>query len=232
MHDDSARLSTRAASGSKRATAALSYLVGALAAALISFGALAQNPEPPSANSEAPGPTVTDDGAAQDPLQSMQKAQQVQSELIEIQRLALEENPDLQKKGEELEGLIIERMKEHGSDPEQDLERLQQLQQQAQSPDVDETERQQMAQEFQQIQTELIRARQEAIQDDEVQQEQQQFQTAMLEAMQETNPRTEELLAEMREIQLDQERMIQEQEQLMRQQQQGQPQPGGPQPAQ
>lgn len=64
--------------------------------------------------------------------------------------------------------------------------------------------------EFQQIQQNLILARERAAADQKVQEEQLQFQTAMLEAMQQQDPRTEQLLAEMREIQLQQQRQLQQ----------------------
>lgn len=152
------------------------------------------------------------------------KAQQVQQQLIEIQRKTLEENPELRDQGEALEALITETMKEQGATPQEDTERLQELQQQAQNPNASQAERQEMAAEFQQIQQDLIRARQRAAQDQEVQSEQAEFQTAMLEAMQEQNPRTEELLAEMREIQLHQQRQLKQQLEQQGQQQQGQQQ--------
>lgn len=180
----------------------------ALTLSLFSFAAFAQ-----------PG------GAPQGQAGIQEKAQQVQSELIDIQRQTLEENPELREQGEALEALITATMEEQGANPEEDTERLQELQQEAQSAELDQAERQQMAQEFQQIQQDLIRARQMAAEDEEVQQEQAQFQTAMLEAMQEQDPRTEELLAEMQEIQLQQQRQLQQQ---LEQQQQGQGQQGQP----
>jgi hypothetical protein len=187
----------------------LSIMVAALTSTAISCAVMAQPANQPG----------------QEQMPAQQRAEQVQSELIEIQRNTLEENPELREQAEELENLITETMKEHGANPEEDLQRLQELQQQAQNPDVDQAQREQMAREFQEIQRELIMARQQAAQDQEVQTEQEQFQTAMLEAMQEQNPRTEELLAEMREIQVQQQRQLQEQIQ----QQQGQPQ-AAPQP--
>lgn len=152
--------------------------------------------------------------AAQEPFENQAevqaKAQQLQNELIEIQRQALDKNPELRDQGEALEEMITELMVENGADPEQDTQRLIELQQQAQDPSVDDTQRQDMAMEFQQIQQNLIMARERAAADQKVQEEQLQFQTAMLEAMQEEDPRTEQLLAEMREIQLQQQRQLQE----------------------
>lgn len=146
-----------------------------------------------------------------EPAEIQQKAQEVRQELIEIQRNTLEENPELRDQGEALETLITDMMKEQGATPEEDMERLQELQTKAQDPELEQAERQEMAQEFQEIQRDLIRARQQATQSEEVQSEQAEFQTAMLEAMQEQNPRTEELLAEMREIQVEQQRQLQQQ---------------------
>lgn len=157
-------------------------------------------------------------------VSGQQKAQQVQSQLMEIQRNTLEENPELRDQGEALEALITATMEEQGATPEEDTQRLQELQQQAQDPDMDDAKRQEMAAEFQQLQHDLIRARQRAAEDEKVQAEQAEFQTAMLEAMQEQDPRTDELLAEMREIQLEQQRQLQqqlEQQQGQQEQQQG-----------
>jgi hypothetical protein len=179
--------------------------VAALTCTLISYGVNAQPANQP--------------GGAQQTMPAQQRAQEVQGELIEIQRNTLEENPELREQGEKLEQLITDTMKEKGANPEEDLQRLQELQQKAQDPNIEQQQREQMAQEFQQIQQELIMARQQAAQDEEVQAEQEQFQTAMLEAMQEQNPRTDELLEEMREIQVQQQRQL---EQQLQQQQGGQ----------
>lgn len=157
--------------------------------------------------------TVGFSAAGQDELNQAEiqaKAQQLQTELIEIQRQALDKNPELRDQGEALENLITEVMVENGANPEQDTQRLLELQQQAQDPAVDDTQRQDMAMEFQQIQQNLILARERAAADQKVQEEQLQFQTAMLEAMQQQDPRTEQLLAEMREIQLQQQRQLQQ----------------------
>ncbi|MEX1033730.1 MAG: hypothetical protein WDZ30_10250 [Cellvibrionaceae bacterium] len=188
-------------------------LVASLVTTVFSGMAFAQEPAQP--------------GSAQGQASIEQKAQRVQSQLIEIQREALEENPELRDQGEALEALITATMEEQGATPEADTQRLQEWQQQAQSPDVDQAERQEMAAEFQQLQQDLIRARQMAAEDEEVQTKQAEFQTAMLQAMQDQDPRTEELLAEMREIQLQQQRQLQQQFQ-----QQGEQQSQGQQPAQ
>lgn len=154
---------------------------------------------------------VSAQDAAQNQAEIQAKAQQLQTELIEIQRQALDENPELRDQGEALENMITEIMIENGADPEGDTQRLIELQRQAQQPGVDDTQRQDMALEFQQIQQNLILARERAIADEKVQAEQMQFQTAMLEAMQRQDPRTEQLLAEMREIQVQQQRQLQQQ---------------------
>lgn len=147
------------------------------------------------------------------------KAQQLQAELIEIQRQALDENPELRDQGEALENLITEIMVANGANPEEDTQRLIELQREAQEPGVDDTQRQGMAMEFQEIQQNLIMARERAAADEKVQAEQLEFQTAMLEAMQRQDPRTEQLLAEMREIQLQQQRQIQQHIEQLQQQQ-------------
>lgn len=155
----------------------------------------------------------------QDQAQVQAKAQQLQSELIEIQRQALDENPELRDQGEALENLITEIMVANGANPEEDTQRLIELQRKAQEPGVDDTQRQDMAMEFQQIQQNLIMARERAAADEKVQAEQLEFQTAMLEAMQRQDPRTEQLLAEMRDIQLQQQRQIQQHIEDLQQQQ-------------
>lgn len=175
----------------------LPAVAAALTCTLVSYGVNAQ--------------PANQAGNTQQPMPAQQRAQEVQNELIEIQRSTLEENPELREQGEALEQLITETMKEKGANPEEDLQRLQELQQKAQEPDVDQQQREQIAREFQQIQQELIMARQQAAQDEEVQAEQEEFQTAMLEAMQEQNPNTDKLLEEMREIQMEQQRQLQQQ---------------------
>lgn len=155
-------------------------------------------------------------GQQQQPgLNSIQaQFQQIQSELARIQRTTLEENPELQIQADALETLIADAMKESGTDPQANQERLQELQLKAQNSELPQEEQQALATEFQQIREDMMRAQQEAMQAEEVREKHTKFQSDMIAAMQKQNPKSEELMAQLRKIQTQ-----------IQQQQGGQPSP-------
>lgn len=155
-------------------------------------------------------------GQQQQPgLNSIQaQFQQIQSELARIQQATLEENPELQTQADALETLIADAMKESGTDPQANQERLQELQLKAQNSELPQEEQQALATEFQQIREDMMRAQQEAMQAEEVREKHTKFQSDMIAAMQKQNPKTEELMAQLRKIQTQ-----------IQQQQGGQPSP-------
>jgi hypothetical protein len=145
----------------------------------------------------APGGMAPGAGGAN----SAAQAQALQQELMQIQNATLEANPALVDQQEQLGALVRETMRENGHTPEADLEKMSEIRDTLEAGNVGEAERETLVTEFQELRAEFVGARQQAAADPQVQQEQQAFQEALLTAMREQDPRTDQLVQQMAQLQ-------------------------------
>jgi len=135
----------------------------------------------------APQPSPQPQGTAQE-------AQAIQQRLQSIQQKALEENPELQQMQKDYEASVEKAMKEKGANPDEDIERLREIQGKAADQELGDEERQALVGEFQEIRRKLMQAEQQAMQSAEVASKREELQEAVIDAMVEQDPETEKLL--------------------------------------
>jgi len=123
-----------------------------------------------------------------------QEAQAIQQRLQSIQQKALEENPELQQMQKDYEASVEKAMKEKGANPDEDIERLREIQSKAADQELSDEERQALVGEFQKIRQKLMQAEQQAMQSAEVASKREELQEAVVDAMVEEDPETEKLL--------------------------------------
>jgi len=119
---------------------------------------------------------------------------QIQARLADIQRSALENQPQLQKQAEQFQSVMINEMRAQGFDPLRSLNHIALIENQIQSQNLNEQERAGLIAEIQEEQRLLMEAEQAALANPQVQQAREQFLTNMLAAMQKQDPATDELM--------------------------------------
>lgn len=134
-----------------------------------------------------------------DPQALLREMENVQQELLQIQETAMAQNPGLQEQAEELQQVMLQAMRTEGFEPMQSLDRMEQLERQLQADDVDPAERPKLVAELRGEQQRLMQAEQTALANTEVQQARDQFMEGLLQAMREQEPRTDELITELKE---------------------------------
>jgi hypothetical protein len=145
---------------------------------------------------------AADGGAAQgaqDPQALLADMEQLQQRLLQIQEQAVAENPELRKQAEQLQQTMLEAMREEGHDPEQSIQRLQELEQRLRSPETGAAEHEKLIAEMRAEQQKLMAAEQAVSQREEVQKAREQFMENLLSAMREQEPRTDELMASLKQ---------------------------------
>ncbi|MDX1571980.1 MAG: hypothetical protein R3200_15970 [Xanthomonadales bacterium] len=162
---------------------------------------MAQPAEEPSA----------EQNAAMQQLQAMQqKMQNLSSELESIQMQALEEHPELQQQQEDFRELLVDTMSEQGYEAEAAMERMMSMQDQLRSGELTEAEQQSMTTELQQESMNFQAAQGQAMQDEALQTALNELQSEMQVAMIETDPRTEDLLAQLNATQQEFQQLVQQ----------------------
>ncbi len=129
--------------------------------------------------------------------------QELQQTLIQTQEQAIENNPELEQKGEELEELVISKMEEAGFQPRSDLETLESAEEGLQDPDLSAEERQQLIQseDVQQAQQNLQEAQQAVAEDSEILEAQDALQDDLMEAMRAENADIDDVIERMEALQ-------------------------------
>lgn len=141
-------------------------------------------------------------------LEQMQTFEQKRAEFMELQqtleqieRAAVEANPELQTQQDEFAELVMDHMKKKGHTPEEDVAELQDMQAQLQNPETPPEERQALMGNLQKKAAELEEAQREALEEPEVQEARGELVDAITTAMKEENPRTDEIIREMEQKQ-------------------------------
>lgn len=139
-------------------------------------------------------------GQGGDPQMEMQQLQQT---LAETQQQAIENNPDLEQKGEALENLVLDKMEAAGYQPRRDLETLESAEEQLRDPDLSAEERQQVIQteEVQQAQMNLQEAQQAVAQDEEILEAQEALREDLMVAMRQENADIDDVIERMQSLQ-------------------------------
>jgi len=134
--------------------------------------------------------------------QAQKKIQKLRQEINDLQDKALENNPDLKQKREDLKALVKEKMRAEGATPDEDIDRMKELRGKLQdNPDMKKGERQELMKEFRGTAQGFKQAQQKAMQDSEVQKKREQFQNDLQEAMKQEDPQAEQKLNELKEAQ-------------------------------
>lgn len=142
-------------------------------------------------------------GQQQGGAEPQMEMQQLQQTLAETQQQAIENNPELERKGEELEDLVLTKMEEAGYQPRQDLETLEGAEERLRDPDLSAEERQQVIQseDVQQAQMNLQEAQQAVAQDEEIISAQEALREDLMAAMREENPEIDDIIARLESLQ-------------------------------
>lgn len=137
-----------------------------------------------------------------------QKMRTVGQQLDKIRQEALEAKPELQDQQGEYQSLLFETMKEQGNDPAPALTRMREIEGQMQDQELAEEKRKQLIMEYRQKDAGLQQASRKAMQDEEVREAAQELSQATVAAMREHNPKTGELLQEMKQLRQEIRQMV------------------------
>jgi hypothetical protein len=132
-----------------------------------------------------------------------ERAGEIQRRLNDIAQQVQEQNPDLQKQYAELMDIYQNKLDEYGYPSEEEMQKLQVMQQRLQAPEagnMDDAERQRLTQEFNTEATKLQEAQEKAQDDPEVVAAQEAFEEARLKAMSEIDPQAPDLLSKLEDI--------------------------------
>ncbi|MGM0553675.1 MAG: hypothetical protein ACQETK_07750 [Pseudomonadota bacterium] len=174
-------------------------LAGIIAAAALVFA----SPMLMAQGMGEPGMQQQQQGQGQGQANPQMEMQQLQQELATIQQQAIENNPELEEKGDSLEVLVMDKMEAAGYEPRRDLETLEGAQEQLQDSELSAEERQSVieSEDVQQAQTNLQEAQQAVADDEEIQDAQTELREELMDAMRTENPDVDELLSRLQSLQ-------------------------------
>lgn len=174
----------------------LAGLIAAAALALASPLAIAQG----MGQGQGQGGMGMQGGQGGNPQMEMQQLQQT---LAETQQQAIENNPQLEQKGEELENLVLDKMEAAGYQPRRDLETLESAEDQLRDPDLSAEQRQEVIQseDVQQAQMNLQEAQQAVAEDQEIRQAQESLREDLMAAMRQENADIDDVIERMQQMQ-------------------------------
>jgi|GEM_PF-2915470 chromosome segregation ATPase len=135
-----------------------------------------------------------------------EESQKAQEKLADIAQQAVEMNSNIMDLHTKLMDIYQDKLAEYGHPSDEELRRLQTIQQQLQSPEagnMPEEDRQQLTQEFNAGVAQLQDAQQKAQRHPEVEQAQKAFEDERMKTMIEIDPETEELQSEVEDLQAE-----------------------------
>lgn len=129
--------------------------------------------------------------------------QELQQTLAQTQQQAIENNPELERKGEELEELVLDKMEAAGFEPRSDLDTLESAEEGLRDPDLSAEERQQLIQseDVQQAQQNLQQAQQAVAEDQEIIDAQEALREDLMSAMRAENADIDDVIERMETLQ-------------------------------
>lgn len=150
--------------------------------------------------------------------------QNLNQQLMEIQRETIENNPELAEQRDDLISFVDEKMEEAGYDTTAGRERIEELQGEIQGGELSAEEEQQRRQELRREMGSMQQAQGQVMEDEEFLSRRKALNEDLVAAMQERNPKTEELIAELEQAQQEYQALAQ---QAMQQHGMGRPREGG-----
>jgi len=164
----------------------------ALTATAISFPALAQEDKQ---SSQAPTPQVS-----QEMRDTMKEYREVANQLREIQKSAVENNPELSKQREAFQSMMRKHMSSGGYEVEAARARLDELRSKMQDKSLSQEKRQKVVKQLRQEQQKLQQARRKAMQKQEVREAGKKLRQDTVTAMKAENEDTEALMQRMNKL--------------------------------
>lgn len=165
------------------------FITGFLMAALA--GPVAGQPSSPPSGSGAAASSSTELAKAR------QKARNLQKKIRDLQSKALENNPELRKRQEQLKKQVQKKMAGNGFSPDQ-RQRLKSLKANLGNQGSGKAPNRKRMKEFQKLMKARSQARQQAMQDPAIQKARKAFREDLMAAMKEHNPKTPQLVSKLR----------------------------------
>lgn len=147
---------------------------------------------------QAPGGAAPAQQAEMQPL--IKEYRQVSSELQGIREKAVAENPDITEQQETFRNRVVSEMKSEGYDVEAKRDSIKEMGTELRDEDVADERRKELIGKLRAEQQEMRQAQQKVMQKPEIQAKAEELNDATLEAMREQNPKTDDLLARMKEL--------------------------------
>lgn len=147
---------------------------------------------------QAPGGAAPAQQAEMQPL--IKEYRQVSSELQGIREKAVAENPDITEQQETFRSRVVSEMKSEGYDVEAKRDSIKEMGTELRGEDVADERRKELIGKLRAEQQEMRQAQQKVMQKPEIQAKAEELNDATLEAMREQNPKTDDLLARMKEL--------------------------------
>lgn len=184
------------ATKTKRTTA-----IGILATAMLFSAPLLAQEQEPTEPAEGAAQAQPDNGGAL--VDARLRMEELQTQLNTIRDEAVEENPELAERQNQLSERIMARMNEEGVEPDADMDRLREIAEELRGGELDQTEQAELAQEYRQTRQQLMEARQKVLSEEDIRRETTQLRDDLVDAMQDRDPETESLMNELQQAQQD-----------------------------
>lgn len=136
--------------------------------------------------------------------------ERVNQQLMEIQRAAMEANPELAQQRDDLISLVDTKMGEAGYDTEAGRQRIEKLQSDMQSGDLSAEEQEANRQALRQEMGSMQQAQGQVMQDEEFQSRREALNENLVEAMEKQSPETEGLIAQLERLQQEYRQLAQQ----------------------
>lgn len=147
------------------------------------------------------GTAVAADNSGQNKSQQLISSyQQDAKKLKQIHDKAVQKNPELAKEQKQFQDKVRDEIKNQGYDLDSGQERMQSIAKKLQSKDLNDKQRKQAMQKFQKERGQMMKARSAALSQPEVKKSGEQLQDDTISAMKKQNPKTKELIAEMKNL--------------------------------
>lgn len=174
------------------------------------------------ASAQQAGQSPSPNSAARSTIQEIQQAraelEDLRNQLETIQENVVKKNPAIQDAQANLQDLLMEKMTSEDLKPQQAMERMQDLESKLEAGDMEQAEKQETQKSLRSIRSALMEAQKQALEDPEVKQARQDLSQDLLAAMKDQNPKTEQIIQEMRSTQQRMQQLIQQAQSQMGQQ--------------
>jgi len=140
---------------------------------------------------------------SEEQIQAFKDAQKRYKELkqriSDIQKQALENNPQLEKDQQALKDLVMQTMRDGGAEPQKSMDRIEELKGQLKDKDMSKEKRKSLMKELRSESMAVRQAQKKALKTKEVKQARSDLRQQIIEAMKEEEPKTEQLMQELKD---------------------------------